>query len=113
MKDYKFARTIWANIKLSKLCPGNDVKKLGDVLAGDDTAKQLETMMQVIEIMNMAFIKKMNHEEPGVVYDQITREDMENMSDEELIELVNKAFADFNADGETTIAIEEKKEEAV
>ena len=35
--DYCFERTVYANMKLSKLCPGHDIAKLGEVLEDPDT----------------------------------------------------------------------------
>jgi hypothetical protein len=50
MKDIKFARTMWANIQLAKLCPNNDINRLGDVVSTNDFVAQVDTMMSIIQI---------------------------------------------------------------
>jgi hypothetical protein len=42
----------------------------------------------------------------------ITREELENLTENELMTLSNKAFASFNEDGKTEIDTEPKKESA-
>lgn len=110
LTDAKFERTCWANMQLSKLCPGGNIKYLGEILSGEDTYNQLEKMMQVILIMNKAYNRKYKRINPEEEFFEITREDLEDLSDQELIKLVNTAFGDFKKDGETTVDIEQKKD---
>ena len=110
IEDAKFERTCWANMELAKICPNRNIKQLGDILSGEDTFKQLNKMMDVILIMNKAYCRKYNRLEPEEEHYEISREELEDLSDQELIKLVNTAFGDFKEDGETSIEIEEKKD---
>lgn len=112
IEEAKFERTVWANMQLAKLCPNQNIKQLGDILGGDDTFNQLDKMIDVILIMNKAYVRKYKRLNPEEEHYTIRREELEDLSDQELIKLVNTAFGDFKADGETTVEIEEKKENA-
>lgn len=103
MKDIKFARTMWANIQLAKLCPNNDINRLGDVVSTNDFVAQVDTMMSIIQILNESYERKAHFEDDSHEVDIITREELENLNEAELTLLVNKAFEVFGIDGETTV----------
>ena len=109
---YGFERTVWANMQLAKICPGNDIQKLEDMLTQSDTEKQFNAMMEIIEIMNKAYIRKYSRLEPNAEYNAITRDEMLDLDEEELGNLTLLAMGKYKEDGEVTVLAEPKKEEA-
>lgn len=111
--NYGFERTVWANMQLAKLCPGNDIQKLDELLSNPDTEKQFNSMMDIIEIMNKAFIRKYSKLEPDAEYKAIKREDLLDLDEDELGNLTVLAMGKYKQDGEVTVEAEPiKKEEA-
>ena len=109
MREIKFERTMWANRELAKLCPNNDIKKLGDLLTSDDFEVQISTIEKMIVIMNEAYERKAHFIDNSHEMNVITIEELDNMNEEELMELSNLAFADFLEDGKQEIETEPKK----
>ncbi len=111
--NYGFERTVWANMQLAKLCPGNNIQKLDELLSNPDTEKQFNSMMDIIEIMNKAFIRKYSKLEPDAEYKAIKREDLLDLDEDELGNLTVLAMGKYKQDGEVTVEAEPiKKEEA-
>lgn len=111
-KDYHFERTVYADIKLANLCPGKDIKRLDDLLTCDDTEKQFNSMMDIILIMNEAFIRKMKRIEPENEYKAISREELLDLDEDTFSTLTLIALGKFEEDGEVTVLAEPKKDEA-
>lgn len=110
--SYGFERTVWANMQLAKLCPGNNIQKLDELLTNPDTEKQFNSMMDIIEIMNKAYIRKYSKLEPDAEYKTISREELLDLDEEELGSLTLIAMGKYKEDGEVTVYAEPKKEEA-
>lgn len=113
LKELKFKRTIWANIQLAKLAPGNNIQRLGEVLGSDDFTVQIGAMMSLIRIMNEGYERQAHFNDPTHEMDVITMEELENLTEEELVELSNRAFADLIEDGKTTVEAEQEKKESL
>jgi len=109
MREIKFERTIWADRQLCKLAPGNNIQRLGEVLGSDDFDVQIGTMINMIRIMNEAYERKAHFIDPTHEMSVVTVEELENLTEEELVELSNKAFADLIEDGKTTVEAEPEK----
>lgn len=107
-KDFKFERTVFADIKLAKICPGNNIKRIGELLTNDDTEKQFNSMMEIILIMNQAFIEKAKILEPGVEYKQITKADLIHLDEETFANLTLLAMGKFESDGEVSVYLKSK-----
>ena len=112
MRDIKFERTVWADRQLTKLCPNNDINKLGDLLTSNDFDAQIIAIEKMIVIMNEAHERKAHFLDNSYQPNPITIEELENMTTEELMELSNLAFADFLEDGKTEVVTEPKKAKA-
>lgn len=110
--EIKFARTVWAERQMAKLCPGNNIKNFEKVLNSEDTDAQFKAMEDVIIIMHQAYDRKEKYLNPEHECTELTKEDLENLTEEELSNLAVRAFSDFKIDGEVTVETEPKKEEA-
>lgn len=111
-KDYKFERTVWADIQLAKICPGNNIAKIDELLTCDDTEKQFNSMMDIVIIMNEAFIRKAKRINPEIEYKAISREELLDLDEDSFTSLTLIAMGKFDEDGEVTVLAEPKKEEA-
>ncbi len=109
---YGFERTVWANMELAKLCPGKNIQRIDDMLASSDTEEQFDTMINIIQIMNKAYIRKYSKLEPDKEYNAVTREELLDLDEEELANLALLAMGKFYEDGKVTVLAEPKKEAA-
>ena len=106
MIDYdqiKFARTTWANIQLSKLCPNNDITRLAEITDGNDFAKQMDAMLNIILILKEAYDKKEKFNHPEFEPCPLSREALECMDENEIVVLLNKAMETFGVDGAVSV----------
>ncbi len=110
--DIKFARTVWAERQLCRLCPGNNIQHFEKLLSSDDTDNQLEILEQVILIMHEAYDRKKKFLNPDHECTELTQEMLEILTEDELSDLALRAFSDFNIDGKVSVLTEPKKEEA-
>lgn len=110
--DYKFERTVWADIQLAKLCPGNDIKKIDQLLTCEDTERQFNSMMDIITIMNEAYIRKAEKINPEEDFKLISREELLDLDEDTFTNLTLTAMGKFEKDGEVSVIAEPKKDEA-
>lgn len=110
--DYKFERTVWADIQLAKLCPGNDIKRIEELLTCEDTEKQFNSMMDIITIMNEAHIRKAKKIDPEEDFKVISREELLDLDEDTFTKLTLIAMGKFEKDGEVSVIAEPKKDEA-
>jgi len=112
LNELKFERTVWAERKLAKLCPNNNIKLFGKVFDSEDTDKQFDAMEEIIIIMHMAYERKQKFLGNEFESIEVTKEMLDNLDEDELTALAMRAFKDFKQDGEVTVEAEPKKEEA-
>ena len=110
--EYKFERTVWANIQLAKMCPGENIEKFDELLSEPNTTKQFNYFMDIIEIMNQAHERKAKRLNPDYEEKLITREELLDLDEDTLTNMVLIALGKFKEDGEVTVVAEPKKDEA-
>lgn len=105
-KEINFALTIGASIEIAKLCPDGDLRRIGEVVGGDNYIKTVETSMKMMKIMSDAYvgIEKLN----GRNADSISEEEILLLTPAELSEVTNALIAVFVADSEGEIEVESK-----
>lgn len=106
--NLNFARNVWANKRLSRLCPNNNIARFKEVLEIEDTTKQFEAMEDIIIIMHEAY--EVQQRFNGVEFEpfKVTREMLDMLDEDELMVLINQALATFDKDGEVTVEVEPK-----
>lgn len=109
IEKIKFARTTWANIQLAKLCPGNDISKLNEIIETNDFVKQMDTMVSVVLILKESYDRRERYFNKDYKAPALTKEDLEMMNEDELLDLFNNSLEVFSRDGETTIETKTKK----
>lgn len=109
MREIKMARTVWANMELAKLSPGNDIKRIMEVLNSDDFTVQMNATVKIILILNEAFVRKEKANDPEAEKYLVTEDELFNATEDELGEALNFALETFKKDGEQTVIAEPKK----
>lgn len=112
MREIKFERTVWAERQLAKLCPNNDISQIEILLTTDNFDKQIGLIIKMIVIMNEAYERKAHFLDNTHEMNVVTEEELEYLTERELLELSNKAFADFAEGAKTEIETTPKKDEA-
>lgn len=111
--DYGFERTVWANIQLAKMCPGNNIAKFEEIMNDEDTANQLETMINITLILNQAFERKATREDPEREPRLLTKDILLDLDDDTLATVCLTALGEMKEGGKVTVEAEPiKKEEA-
>ena len=110
--DYGFERTVWANIQLAKMCPGNNIAKFEELMNDEDTAKQLETMIDITIVLNQAFERKATRLDPNHEPRLLTKDLLLDLDDNTLATVCFTALGEFKEGGKVTVEAEPKKEEA-
>lgn len=110
--EYKFERTVWADIQLANLCPGKDIKKIDALLTCNDTEKQFNAMMDIVLIMNEAYIRKASRIHPEEENKPLSRDILLDLDEDTFTNLTLIAMGKFKEDGEVTVLAEPKKEKA-
>lgn len=111
IREIKFARTVYAERQMAKMCPNNDIKEIGKMLKNPDFIKQTDSLYQIFDIMHQAYEMRQKFEDPNYIPVEFTKEYFECLTDEELEEMTNLAFERFEADGRTEIETQKKSEE--
>lgn len=109
--EYRFERTVWANIQLAKLCPGGNISKITEILEDEDMAKQLNVIMEIVLILNEAAEKKAAFLDPNHEKKLLTRDLLLCLDESKLSDLCMQSLGIFKEDGKVTVDAEPKKEE--
>ena len=109
--EYRFERTVWANIQLAKLCPGGNISKITEILEDEDMANQLNVIMDIVLILNEAAEKKAAFLDPNHEKKLLTRDLLLCLDESKLSNLCMQSLGIFKEDGKVTVDAEPKKEE--
>ena len=107
-KEIGFALTVGASIEISRLCPDNDISRIGEAL-GSDYVKNLETTIKMMLIMNKAFVGVEKME--GRKADEITEEEILLMTPKQISEVTEFLMTSFKDDSKGEVEVESKKVE--
>ncbi len=107
-KEVGFALTVGASIEISKLCPDNDITRIDEVL-GSDYVKNLETTVQMILIMNRAFVSVAKME--GREADSVTEEEILTLAPKKIAEVTQAMMEAFKGDSKGEVDVEVKNGE--
>ena len=106
-KEIGFALTVGASIELARICPNNDITKIGD-LFGENYLANMENIVKFITIMSKGFRDAEALE--GRKVDMLTEEQVKALKPDELTMLMSEAMGSFKADGKGEIDADSKKE---
>lgn len=106
-KDIGFTLTVGASIELAKICPNNDITKIGELFAENYLAN-MENIVKFISIMSKGFRDAEALE--GRKVDCLTEEQVKALRPDELTDLMNGAMESFKVDSKGEIDADSKKE---
>lgn len=107
-----FARNVWAERRLCKLSPGNNIARFTECLQIEDTDKQFQVMLDIIEIMHEAYELQQKYSNAEYQPFEVKKEDIEIiLTEDEMMQLIQNALAVFGIDGKVTVEAEPKKNE--
>lgn len=111
-REIKFLRTVKATAELSKLCPNEDIEKLGEVMNGG-LAQAIEAEATIVHLLNEGYEMNKHFNDRSYKPNVLSVEEIMYLDEKEFVELVTEAWASMNNGAETTIEVEEpKKKEA-
>lgn len=109
MREIKLARTVWANMELAKICPGNDLGRIKEVLDTSDSLAQMQGILKIITILSEAYERKEKAQNPNYEPHPITEDELMEWTEDEIGAALNQALETFHKDGEQTVIARPKK----
>lgn len=107
--NIQFARNVWAERRLCRLAPGNNIARFKECLEIEDSDKQFGVMQDIIMIMHEAYEVQMKYSNSEYEPFEVTHEMMDILlNEDEFMGLVQRALAVFDEDGEVTVEAEPK-----
>ena len=107
-KERGFSLPVKAAADIARLCPGGDLKKLGEILNGDNFAVNLDVISKFIVAMSAAYEER-KHFETGEEPNPLTLEEVQSLTMDELKNVQQAAFEAFNGDAKPTVEAEPLK----
>lgn len=95
-KEIGFALTIGASVEIAKMCPNGDIRKIGELLDGNDYTKTVEVSTKLIKLMNDGFcgIERIN----GRTAEPLTEEEILLFTPKELHDVTAEVMKTFVGD---------------
>ena len=105
-KEYGFLLCVGAEEEIARLCPDGDVRKFGELLAGENA---IAGSRELLCILSRWHEKRRAFDEPGYEPDPLTPEIIDLLPLSAYSELQKEAMAAFQRDMKQTVEIEESK----
>lgn len=96
-KEVTFALTVGASAEIAKLCPGGDLRKVGEMLGESNYGQSVDFIAQFIEILSRWGAKMKKWE--GENYDTLSLDEILSLSPTEFSSLQMEAMSAFGNDG--------------
>lgn len=107
-KEIRFLRTVKTTSDLAKLCPDQDIERIGELFDGS-VAKTIETGAEIIHYLNEGYEMNKHYEDKSYIPDIISVDEILYLDDGTFTKLMTEAFNSLNNGAETTIELEETK----
>ncbi len=108
-KERSFRLTVGASSKISKLCPGKDIKNIGKLFSGTDTATMIDLVAEICSILSEGHENAKKYEEPGYVPDVLSADEVMTLTLDEISGLQDEMMATIERDMATEIKTEPVK----
>ncbi len=105
-EEIGFALTVGASVQIAKICPGNDIKRLTELLNKnkDDYIETVEIMNTIMKCMNGGFVAGEKLKGNDAV--RLTDEMLETLTTDEYQEMQKEALRLFKKDGKGEVNAE-------
>lgn len=107
-REVGFMLTVGASAEIAKLCPSNDISRLGE-LFGDDYVASIDIVSKIVVALNKGFEMAKSFEEQGYQPKPLTHEELMTLTTPQLMELQREAMAAFKTDSEGTVEVAASK----
>ena len=110
-KEYGFRYTVGAEEELARLCPGEDLRRIAELLR-DMTPAGVRARAEFLCVLSRWDEKARHFEDPEHVEQPLTMELLALQPKAVFVELQNEAFAAMAADSKATVEAEPEKKDA-
>lgn len=107
-REIKFLRTVKATSDIAKLCPEQDIERIGELFSGT-LPTTLETGAKLIHYLNEGYEMNKHFDDPLYKPNIISVEEIMYLDDKTYTELIQSAMQGMTNGTETTIEVEESK----
>ena len=109
-KERGLLLTVGASVEISKLCPGGDMKLLGEVLSSSGNYQtNVDAIARIVIEMNKGYECSRKFEEPGYEPDVITEEELYSLPPRIFKQLQDEAVTAFRSGTAATVEVEPSK----
>ena len=108
-REIKFLRTVKATSDLAKLCPNNDIGRIGEVFNEKNISSTLENGAKLIHYLNEGYEMNKHFNEPEYQPQILSVDEIMYLDDTTFQKLLDSAMKSRGAGAETTIEVEEPK----
>ena len=108
-REIKFLRTVKATSDLAKLCPNNDIGRIGEVFNEKNISSTLENGAKLIHYLNEGYEMNKHFNEPEYQPQILSVDEIMYLDDTTFQKLLDSAMKSIGAGAETTIEVEEPK----
>ena len=110
-REVGFLRTVGAVNEISKICPKQNISKLGDVIHSESTVTRNEAWFTFICALSRGYEMSKHFFDKSYKPNPITKEELEISEDGEVTLLISEATLAWVGDARTVEAEEPKKKE--
>lgn len=111
-KEIQFLRTVKATSDIAKLCPDEDIERVGELFDGN-VPKIIEVGAKLVHYLNEGYEMSKHYDDPSYVPNVISVDEIMYLDEQTFIELMKDAFNSISNGAQTTIEVEstDKKKE--
>lgn len=109
-KERKFLYTVRAAQEIAALCKDGDISNLMELIENGSATGRMESIINILCILNKGYEQAKEFEEPGYTADVITAAELECVPLTMLHKLETEAFEAFGEGTKTTVEVEPSSE---
>lgn len=107
-REIKFLRTVKATSDIAKLCPNEDIEKIGELFEGS-LPLTLETGAKIIHFLNEGYEMNKHFSDPSYKPNVLSVDEILYLETETYTALMQDAMKGLGNGAETTIEVQESK----
>ena len=108
-KEYHFLLTVGTTRAIAKLCPENNIAKIGLIFEGKDTDKMIDTIAELSAAMSAGYEARQKFLVDGYEPHPLTKEEVLTLTIQELEEVQSEVMNEIGAGMKTEIETEPDK----
>jgi hypothetical protein len=108
-REIKFLRTVKATSDLAKICPNQDISRIGEIFSEKDISTTIESGAKLIHFLNEGYEMNKHFSDSTYKPNIISVDEIMYLDDETYTKLIQSAMASIGVGAETTIEVETPK----